>query len=108
MAKKAYVYILTSGKNGTLYTGVTSNIEKRMHEHKIGTYKGFTEKYNVNKLVWCTVGSSIVAAIELEKKIKNRSRQWKISLIEETNPSWVDLSADFLDSATTRRMTEGS
>jgi len=106
MSRTAYVYILASEKNGTLYTGVTSNIEKRIHEHKTGAYKGFTEKCNVNRLVWYATGSSITAAIELEKKIKNRNRQWKINLIEGVNPDWVDLSIEFLDSATSRRMTE--
>ena len=105
MSKEAYVYILASKKNGTLYTGVTNNLEKRILEHKSKAQNGFTEKYDVDQLVWFTVGSDIRAAIELEKKIKNRSRQWKINLIEKKNPSWRDLSNDLLDSATTRRMT---
>jgi len=105
MPERAYVYILASKRNGTLYTGVTSNLEKRVFEHKTKANKGFTEKYDVDQLVWYTAGSSIKAAIELEKKIKNRGRQWKINLIEKTNPHWRDLSNDFLDSATTRRMT---
>ena len=105
MSKEAYVYILASKKNGTLYTGVTNNLEKRILEHKSKTHKGFTEKYDVDQLVWFTVGSSIRAAIELEKKIKNRGRQWKVNLIEKMNPGWCDLSNGFLDSATTRRMT---
>ena len=99
MEKTAHVYILASKRNGTLYTGVTSNMEKRMIEHKTKTHKGFTEQYEVDRLVWYTTGSSIKAAIELEKKIKNRGRQWKIDLIEATNPNWRDLSTDFLDSA---------
>ena len=104
MSKTAYVYILASKRNGTLYTGVTSDLEKRMVEHKTKVYKGFTEKYGIDCLVWYTVGSDIKATIELEKKIKNRGRQWKINLIEKTNPEWRDLSLDFLDSATVRRM----
>ena len=100
MSKVAYVYILASKKNGTLYTGVTNNLEKRILEHKSKTSKGFTEKYDVDILVWFTAGSNIRAAIELEKKIKNRGRQWKIKLIEKENPSWRDLSNDLLDSAT--------
>jgi len=108
MSKEAYVYIMASKKNGTLYTGVTNNLEKRILEHKSKTYKGFTEKYNVDQLVWFSAGSSIRAAIELEKKIKNRGRQWKINLIEKENPNWCDLSNDFIDSATSRRMTEAS
>jgi len=105
MSKEVYVYILASKKNGTLYTGVTNNLEKRILEHKSKARKGFTEKYDVDQLVWFTVGNSPQAAIELEKKIKNRGRKWKINLIEKENPSWCDLSSDFLDSATTRRMT---
>ncbi|MCL2222806.1 MAG: GIY-YIG nuclease family protein [Oscillospiraceae bacterium] len=105
MTKTAFVYILASKRNGTLYTGITSNLEKRIFEHKAKAHKGFTEKYDVYRLVWYTIGNDIKAAIELEKKIKNRGRQWKINLIEKTNPSWLDLSTDILDSATTRRMT---
>ena len=100
MTKTAFVYILASKRNGTLYTGITSNLEKRILEHKSKVHKGFTEKYDVDRLVWYAIGNDIRAAIELEKKIKNRSRQWKINLIEKTNPHWLDLSADILDSAT--------
>ena len=92
MDEKAYVYILASKRNGTLYTGVTSNLERRILEHKAKVNTGFTEKYGVSMLVWYTAGTSIKAAIELEKKIKNRGRQWKINLIEKMNPTWTDLS----------------
>jgi putative endonuclease len=100
MSKTAYVYILASKKNGTLYTGVTSNLQRRIYEHKHHLLEGFTKKYNVTRLVWFVQSEDIVAAIELEKKIKNRARQWKINLIEKTNPNWDDLSADWMDSAT--------
>jgi len=110
--KHAYTYILASKRNGTLYTGVTSNLERRMYEHKNKTHpESFSAKYTVNLLVWYESGKDIQAAIELEKKIKNRSRAWKIALIEKNNPDWKDLSLDFVDSATTaaarpsRRMT---
>ena len=93
--KSAYVYILASKKRGTLYTGVTSNLERRMYEHKHHLLQGFTSQYNVIRLVWFIHGKSITAAIDLEKKIKNRGRQWKINLIEKTNPNWHDLSADW-------------
>lgn len=93
MLKTAYVYILASKKNGTLYTGVTSNLEQRIYQHKHYLLQGFTSKYGVTRLVWFLQGEDIQAAIELEKKIKNRNRQWKINLIEKTNPHWVDLSA---------------
>jgi len=90
-----YVYILASDKNGTLYTGVTNNLEHRIIEHKTKQFRGFTSKYNVDKLVWFEFGGSIEKAIELEKKIKNRGRQWKINLIEKKNPDWEDLSKEF-------------
>jgi putative endonuclease len=96
--KQAYVYILASKKNGTLYTGVTNNLERRMYEHKHHLVDGFTKKYDVTRLVWFTQGEDIQAAITFEKKIKNRSRQWKIDLIEKTNPRWDDLATSWLDS----------
>ncbi|MDQ7004935.1 MAG: GIY-YIG nuclease family protein [Ghiorsea sp.] len=106
MSKQAYVYILASKRNGTLYTGVTSNLIKRIHEHKNKAHAGsFTAKYSVDKLVWYDVGDDINGAIALEKKIKNRNRAWKIALIEKNNADWRDLSLDFMDSATSRRMT---
>jgi len=106
MNKQACVYILASKRNGTLYTGVTSHLVKRIYEHKTKAHAAsFTAKYAVDKLVWYDVGDDINAAIALEKKIKNRNRAWKITLIEKNNPEWRDLSLEFLDSATTRRMT---
>ena len=112
MGQQAYVYIIASRKYGTLYTGVTSNLVKRMLEHKNKAHAdSFTAKYNVNQLVWYLAGEDIVAAIETEKKIKNRSRAWKIALIEECNADWSDLSHALLDPeagypATARRMTD--
>ena len=97
MLKAACVYILASKKNGTLYTGVTSNLERRMYEHRHHLVDGFTKKYDVTRLVWFTQDEDIRAAIAFEKKIKNRSRQWKIDLIEKTNPGWDDLAASWLD-----------
>lgn len=108
MMQQAFVYILASKKNGTLYTGVTSHLFKRMHEHKTKSHiESFTAKYGVDKLVWYEAGQDIAAAIELEKKIKNRPRAWKIALIEKSNPAWRDLSLDFLDSATDARNDTG-
>jgi putative endonuclease len=92
---KYYTYILANKKNGTLYTGVTNNLLRRIIEHKTKALKGFTCKYDLNKLVWFESGYSIESAIILEKKIKNRGRQWKIDLIEKSNPDWKDLSEDF-------------
>ena len=104
MDKQAFVYILASQRNGTLYIGVTSDLVKRIYQHKAKAHaKGFTAKYAVDKLVWYEAGEDIEAAIELEKKIKNRNRAWKLALIEKNNPNWRDLSSDFLDSATDAR-----
>jgi putative endonuclease len=100
MSKNAYVYILASQKYGTLYTGVTSDLFRRIYEHKHKLIKGFTSKYDVTRLVWYEQGENITSAINLEKKIKNRGRQWKIALIERLNPEWSDLAAEFMDSAT--------
>jgi putative endonuclease len=105
MSKQAFVYILASKKNGTLYTGVASDLERRMFEHKRHLIEGFTSRYNVTRLVWYAQGEDIASAISLEKKIKHRKRQWKIDLIEKSNPDWVDLAAvwgGFRDSASLR------
>ena len=92
MEKSGYVYIIASQKYGTLYTGVTSDLIKRIKEHKAETYKGFTEKYGVKMLVWYEYFPTIEQAITQEKKIKTWQRAWKVRLIEEANPEWIDLS----------------
>lgn len=92
--KYYYVYILTNKRNGTLYTGVNNNLLRRVIEHKRKTNKGFTEKYNINKLVWYEQHTDINAAIQREKLIKRWLRKWKLELIEETNPDWKDLFYD--------------
>ncbi|GAB4123382.1 MAG: GIY-YIG nuclease family protein [Roseiflexaceae bacterium] len=97
MPKVAYVYILANKKHGTLYTGVTNNLQRRIHEHKCRVLKGFTRKYQVTRLVWFVQGDDMDAAIAMEKKIKNRNRQWKIALIEKYNPDWDDLAEKWLD-----------
>jgi putative endonuclease len=93
MPGTAYVYILASRRRGTLYTGVTSNLARRMHQHSAHLLDGFTSQHGVTRLVWYVHGEDIPAAIELEKKIKNRGRQWKVDLIEKENPDWDDLAA---------------
>jgi putative endonuclease len=96
MARKQYfVYILTNKSNRVLYTGVTNNLERRIHEHKQKLVEGFTKKYNVNKLVWYAATSDIRAAITEEKRIKAGSRVKKIERIEKMNPEWRDLAEDF-------------
>ena len=87
----SYVYIMASQKNGTLYTGVTSDLIKRVYEHKEKLIKGFTSQYNVTQLVYFEVHSDITEAISREKRIKKWNRAWKLRLIEKTNPHWEDL-----------------
>ena len=98
MPKAACVYILASQRRGTLYTGVTSNLTQRLHQHRQHLLPGFTSKYGATRLVWFMHGEDIAAAITLEKKIKNRERQWKIDLIEKENPGWDDLSTSWMNS----------
>lgn len=86
-----YVYILFSKKNGTLYVGVTSNLVKRVYEHKNKFVEGFTKKYNVNKLGYYEECDNIITAIEREKKLKGAPRKKKLELIEMNNPEWIDL-----------------
>lgn len=91
MEKQPCVYILASQKYGTLYTGVTSNLLKRIWEHKNNAVEGFTQKYSVHTLVWYEIHETIASAIQREKSIKNWKRAWKIKLIEEANPHWQDI-----------------
>lgn len=86
-----FVYILASHRNGTLYTGVTNNLVKRVYEHKHDLIKGFTSKYRVHRLVYFEQHDDIVAAIMKEKRIKKWKRAWKIALIEKNNIAWCDL-----------------
>jgi putative endonuclease len=89
--KQFYVYILSSKRNGTLYTGVTSNLVKRIYEHKNDLVEGFTKKYHVHCLVWYELHESAESAITREKQIKKWKRGWKLRLIEQKNPDWDDL-----------------
>ena len=90
--KQFYVYILASKRNGTLYVGVTSNLKKRIWEHKEQLVDGFTKKYNVHLLVYYEVIIGYEAAINREKLLKKWKRDWKIRLIEKQNPTWCDLA----------------
>jgi putative endonuclease len=85
------VYMLASKRNGTLYTGVTSDLVQRVWQHKNKLVEGFTEKYNTHDLVWYEVHETIESAIKREKAIKEWQRKWKIGLIEAVNPQWRDL-----------------
>jgi putative endonuclease len=86
-----YVYLLASKKHGTLYLGVTNDIVQRVYEHRTKAVGGFTKRYDVDKLMWFEIYDDAVTAITREKELKKWRRDWKIRLIEETNPEWVDL-----------------
>ena len=86
-----YIYMLASGRHGTLYVGVTSDLARRVHEHKTKVIKGFTSKYDVSRLVWYEAYGKIDEAIAREKALKKWHRDWKVRLIEEMNPEWEDL-----------------
>ena len=87
----AYVYILANKKNGTIYTGVTNDIVRRVFEHKQGFVEGFLKKYNLKMLVYFDSFESVYDAITMEKIIKRWRREWKLALIEKRNPEWQDL-----------------
>ena len=87
----SYVYIITNGRNGTLYTGVTADLPKRIWEHKNKKVEGFSTKYGLAKLVWYEVHDDINEAIKREKQLKKWERKWKLRIIEENNPQWKDL-----------------
>ena len=86
-----YVYIMTNKLNTVLYIGVTDNLTRRVYEHKNKVIKGFTEKYNINKLVYFETTKNVNSAIAREKVLKRWKRDWKFSLIEEKNKNWEDL-----------------
>jgi len=87
----AYVYILASKNNVTIYTGVTNDLIRRVYEHKEKSVKSFSKQYDVDRLVYFEQHQSISNAIQREKNIKHWSRQWKLELIEKNNPEWRDL-----------------
>ena len=89
--KTYYVYIMANKKNGTLYIGMTSNLLRRVYEHKNNINAGFTKRYNIHQLVYVETNSDVNLAIQREKQIKKWRRQWKINLIEKENPDWDDL-----------------
>ncbi|WP_339860480.1 GIY-YIG nuclease family protein [Thalassospira alkalitolerans] len=89
--KQPCVYILASSPNGTLYIGVTGNLRQRIHQHRAGDIKGFTQRYDVKHLVYIETHDRMEDAITREKRLKTWQRDWKIRLIEEHNPQWLDL-----------------
>ena len=90
-ARNFYVYILASRIGGTLYIGVTNDLIRRVAEHRLKSVKGFTKKYDVDKLVYFECFEDIEAAIHREKRLKKWTRAWKVALIEKDNPDWIDL-----------------
>jgi putative endonuclease len=91
MSKQPAVYILASKRNGTLYIGVTSNLQKRAWEHKQNIAEGFTKKYGIHRLVYYELYEDMISAITREKQMKKWNRVWKVELIESQNPDWNDL-----------------
>ncbi len=89
--KNYYIYIMASKKDGVFYIGVTGDLLKRVWQHREGFVEGFTKKYYVKKLVYYEITSDIKSAIQREKQIKRWKREWKIELIEKSNPDWRDL-----------------
>ncbi|MES9926180.1 MAG: GIY-YIG nuclease family protein [Candidatus Thiodiazotropha endolucinida] len=96
MKRQPCVYLLASKRNGTLYTGVTSNLLKRVWEHKNNRVEGFTSQYSVHTLVWYEMHETMASAIEREKAIKNWKRVWKLKTIEAMNPDWRDLYPELI------------
>ena len=95
LMNKYYVYILANKTNSVLYIGVTNDLKRRLYEHKNKLVEGFTEKYNVNKLVYFEESSDITSAIQREKNLKKWRRQWKEDLIKKLNPDFKDLSSEW-------------
>ena len=93
--RQYYVYVLTNKSNKVIYIGVTNNLERRMFEHKNKLVEGFTKRYNLTKLVYYEVTEDVESAIKREKQLKNWHRDWKISLVNQLNPEWEDLSQRF-------------
>ena len=97
MAKTYWVYILASALGGTLYIGVTNDLVRRIYEHRMGIADGFTKKYGIHRLVYFEPYNDVETAVQREKRLKKWNRAWKIRLIEESNPDWVDLYPQIAD-----------
>ncbi len=96
MEKRYWIYIITDQPYGTLYTGVTNNLARRIWEHKTGAFVGFSKRYGLKLLVYYEEYSRIEDAIQREKKIKKWRRDWKIDLVKSLNPEWKDLGEQFV------------
>jgi len=101
------VYLMASRRNGTLYLGVTSNLLERGAQHRRGDFGGFSARYGCTRLVWFERTPDMTSAIAREKQLKKWRRAWKLALIEEANPQWLDLYEDFLLPRHLRSPTEG-
>ncbi len=86
-----FVYIVTNDRDGILYTGVTGNLPRRIHEHREGSISGFTKRYGLKRLVWYETHDTMTSAIQREKTMKHWPRAWKVRLIHAMNPDWTDL-----------------
>ncbi|RSZ57564.1 GIY-YIG nuclease family protein [Massilia atriviolacea] len=95
MNKYSYVYMLASDPYGTLYVGVTSDLVRRVWEHRTAVMEGFTKRHAVTRLVWYEMHADIMEAIKREKQIKKWRRNWKVNLVQAENPGWRDLYLDF-------------
>lgn len=95
MSRQYYTYIMANKWNTVMYIGITSNLEGRVYQHKIKEMKGFTSRYNVNKLVYYEEYGDVYEAIAREKQLKNWKRQWKVGLIQRENPEYIDLAYDW-------------
>ena len=89
--KNYFVYIMANRKNGALYTGMTNDLQRRVYEHKNDINQGFTKRFKIHKLVYFEVTNDVNAALATEKRLKKWRRNWKLALIEKTNPGWKDL-----------------
>jgi len=93
MSKQPAAYLLASKRNGTLYAGATSDLAKKIWEHRNNLVEGFTTKHGIHQLVWYELHESMDSAILREKRLRGWKRKWKVQLIESTNPDWADLYA---------------
>jgi putative endonuclease len=92
MSEQYYVYLLSSRKHGTLYIGVTNDLIRRVHQHQAKAVRGFTKRYGVDKRVYFEIFEDPLSAITREKQLKKWRREWKVQLIENQNPEWIDLA----------------
>ena len=108
MDRDPAVYIMASGFNGTLYTGVTSNLLQRIYQHRTGAFRGFTSDHGIKRLVWLEMHGTMESAIAREKQLKNWRREWKVELIVNGNPTWRDLAEDFGFESLIKKVDPGS